>query len=363
MDNVNDPYIEFDAQGVCSYCKEYQEKARLLRCTMDINDTQNFDAAIKTLKQAGKGKPYDCIIGLSGGVDSTYVAYLLKKNGVRPLAIHLDNGWNSELAVKNIELVVNKLDIPLHTYVIDWEEFKDIQGAFLKASLANLEAPTDHAINATLFKMAKKYGVKHIVSGGNIATESILPKNWGSDGRDLRHIKSVHRRFGSKKMQTFPTMTLLNMFSYLFIEKIRYIFLLNFIPYNKAEAVKILESNIGWQPYGGKHYESIITRFFQAYILPQKFNLDKRRSHLSTLINSNQLTRDEALAEMELPSYPSLDMLQSDQAYVIKKFGLSSKEFQHLMEQKPKQYTDYANNAWLYRSPKIIKWVKTILTT
>lgn len=362
MDNANDPYIYFDEQGICNYCHEYKEKAALLGCITENENLEKFSDAIRQLKELGKNKPYDCVIGLSGGADSSYVAYLLKQQGIRPLAVHLDNGWNSELAVKNIELIVNKLDIPLITYVIDWEEFKDIQSAFLKASLANLEAVTDHAIPAILFKTAKKYGIKYIVNGGNIATESILPKHWGSDGRDLKHIKAVHKKFGNRKMKTYPTMTLWDMFSYLFIRRIKLIFLLNYIHYNKEAAIRVLEHDLGWKPYGGKHYESIITRFFQGYLLPVKFNLDKRRSHLSTLINSYQMTRENALKEMMSPPYPSEQMLEEDKTYVVKKFGLTEEEFLCIMNEKAKNYTDYPQNAWLYRSPQIIRLIKKFLT-
>lgn len=363
MDNSADIHVKFDVDGVCSYCHEYLEKFKLLKChDGKQGSSKKFDYIVDKLKKAGRGKKYDCLIGLSGGVDSTYVAYLLVKNGIRPLALHLDNGWNSELSVKNIQIVVDKLNIPLITYIIDWEEFKDIQLSFLKASLSNIEAPTDHAINASLFKFSVKYQIKYIVSGGNIATESILPKYWGSDGRDLKHILSIHKKFGKMPLKTFPTMSLLNSIDYLFLKRKRLIFLLNHIDYNKENAIRELEKNLGWKNYPGKHFESIFTRFFQAYILPKKFNLDKRRSHYSSLINSNQLSREKALNDMNNSPYLDQNLLKQDFEYVIKKLGLSKEEFTKIMDNPPADYLDYPNNAWLFREPRIIKFMKILLT-
>jgi len=345
--DTTDPKIQFDNDGVCNHCRNYEERAQR-ELHYDEAGQQKLDRLVNKIKENGKNKEYDCIIGLSGGADSTTVAYRVKKLGLRPLAITVDNGWNPELAESNIENIVKKLDLDLYTYKVDWEEFKDLQLSFLKASVANCEAPTDHVIVALLYHTAAKKGTPYIISGGNIVTEATMPESWGYHPRDWRQIRGIHEKFGKIKLRSFPHLTLFNWVYYTFVKGIKFIPILNYIPYVKKDAKKLIEKELNWKDYGPKHFESIYTRFFQAYILPTKFGFDKRRAHLSTLICSGQMTRQEALEEMKHHPYPTEEMMQQDREYVIKKLGLTEEEFEKIMSQPIKSYKDYPNNAFLY---------------
>lgn len=341
MDNIADPDITFDENGVCNYYHLFQERAKL-RLFDTEKDKNKLNEIVLKIKEAGKTHEYDCIIGVSGGVDSTYVAYLVKQLGLRPLAVHFDNGWNSELAVKNIEQVLNKLNIDLFTYVIDWEEFKSLQLAFLESSTPDGEIPTDHAISALLYKIANEKKVKYIINGNNFATESVMPITWAYGHIDWKYIRWINNAFGSKKLKDYPHLTISKYFYYAFLRRIRSVSILNYLPYQKSEAMRILQEELGWKYYGGKHYESIYTRFYQGYILPEKFKIDKRKAHLSTLIFSGQLTRDDALIELKKPIYPG-DLLVEDQAFVIKKLDLTADSFKRLMQLPCKTFQDYPN--------------------
>lgn len=340
--DVSDPEIRFDAEGVCSHCSNFAELERRLVPSSERADA--LDKLAGDIRARGKGRDYDCLIGLSGGVDSTYVAYVVKQQlGLRPLAVHLDNGWNSELAVKNIEHIVRKLDIDLQTHVLDWDEFRDLQVAFLRASVPDGEIPTDHAIGAVLLRTAVRLGIPTLISGSNVATEGILPSTWTYGVSDWRYISSVHRRFGRRKLRTFPHYTFLDYGYYLAVRGLRSVRVLDSLEYDKAEAMEVIGRELGWRYYGGKHYESIYTRFFQGYVLPRKFGIDKRRAHLSTLINAGQTTREAALAEMEQPTYPEAQQAE-DLEYVTKKLGLTSAEFDEIMRLPPKSHHDYPNS-------------------
>ena len=342
MDTVADRSITFDAEGVCHHCRRHDRlvSSRVLSGEQGRLALQALTAQIKA---AGRGREYDCIMGVSGGVDSTYVAYLVKQHGLRPLAIHFDNGWNSELAVKNIEKVLRNLDIDLYTYVVDWEEFRDLQLAFLKASTPDGEIPTDHAIGALLWHEAARRGIKYNISGMNFATESISVTNWSYGHSDWRFIKDVHRRFGTVKLKTYPHFSLAYLIYVHGIRGVRTVSILNYADYHKAKAKELLRTQFGWKDYGGKHHESIYTRFYQGYVLPRKFSVDKRYGHLSDLINAGQITRDEALAEMQLPPYPE-ELQQQDLVYVSKKLGLSLKQFDEIMRAPVKTFKDYRNS-------------------
>ena len=342
------PDIQFDERGVCNYCKQYEERIRS-ELHYDAAGQQRLQSLIAEIKRRGVHRDYDCLIGVSGGVDSTYVAYLVKKRfGLRPLAVHLDNGWDSEIGVSNVEQTVKRLDIDLYTYILDWEESKDLQVSFLKASIANAEIPTDHAIVATLFREAASRGIPYIITGSNIVTEAIMPASWMYPARDLRLIKAVHHQFGKVELKRYPQISILDFVRYTLIKGIKFFPILNYVPYVKKDAKQLLHDELGWRDYGGKHYESIYTRFFQSYILPRKFNIDKRKAHLSNLILSGQMTRDEALAEMEKPPCPS-DQLEEDGEHVMKKLGLSHGEFAEMMAAPVKSFSDYPNNAFLWR--------------
>ncbi|HLT73997.1 MAG TPA: N-acetyl sugar amidotransferase [Ohtaekwangia sp.] len=341
MDTIADPDITFDDKGICNYYYEYQERAknRLFNA-----DPTKLDEIISKIKRAGAGKDYDCLIGISGGVDSTYVAYLTKELGLRPLAVHFDNGWNSELAVKNIENILNKLGIDLFTYVIDWEEFKSLQLAFLRASTPDAEIPTDHAIFALLFKIASEHNIKYILNGNNFATESVMPRTWSYGHIDWKYVKEINNRFGDSGLSTYPKLTPLNFSYYTLVKRIRIVSILNYINYQKHDAMELLQTKLGWKYYGGKHYESIYTRFFQGYMLPVKFKIDKRKAHLSTLIFSGQMSREQALAELEKPIYPE-ELFREDYEFVLKKLSLSESEFSKIMALPAKTFRDYPNSS------------------
>ena len=340
--DTSDVEIIFDNQGVCNHCHRYYEELPKRVFTGVVAEKKLADI-VKRIQLKGEGRAYDCIIGVSGGVDSTYVAYLTKKLGIRALAVHFDNGWNSELAVSNIEKVLKKLDIDLYTYVIDWEEFKDLQLSFLKASTPDGEIPTDHAINALLFREASNRGIKYIINGMNFATESMAVKMWAYGHSDWKYIKAVQRKFGSKSLRKYPYYTFMNLFYWTFIKRIKVVSILNYIDYNKDEVMKIIEDKLDWVYYGGKHYESVYTRFFQGYILPVKFRIDKRKGHLSDLIRSGQISRLEAITELKKVGYDE-EMRMMDTPFVLKKLGLEESEFNKIMNENPKSFLDYPNN-------------------
>jgi len=360
--DTSDPDITFDQNGVCGHCRHYDHRAAS-ELHHGPAGQQRLERLIREVKERGRGQKYDCVIGLSGGVDSSMVVYMVNKLGLRPLAVHVDNGWNSDLARGNIEKLATKLEIELLTYVIDWEEVKDLHLSFLKASVANSEIPTDHAIVAGLYRTAVRQGIRHIFSGSNIATEAIMPDSWGYDAKDFRHLKAIHRKFGRVKLKTFPTLTLLDWVYCTFVKRITFIPILNYFPYNREEAMNLLERELGWQRYPAKHFESVYTRFFQAYILPVKFGIDKRRAHLSNLVCSGQMTRAEALREMEKPPYPSEILLQQDRDYILEKLGLNRAEFDRIMSAPPKSFREYPNNLfWFEKLGFIVRLAKKMAT-
>lgn len=344
--DTTDPDIGFDERGVCSHCTKYFQRAAKEVFT-GTERQQRLDRMLDKIKREGANKEYDCLIGVSGGVDSTMVAYHVKHLGLRALALHLDNGWDSELAVDNIKKTLQKLDIDLCTYVIDWEEFRNLQLSFLKASVPNCEIPTDHAISALLIRTALKRRIRFILTGSNLATEGIMPVSWGYHNQDLRHVKAIHRRFGAMRLTTFPKLSLSRFLYAALLRGVKFIPFLNYFDYNKSEAKKLVQEELGWRDYGGKHYESIYTRFFQGYILPRKFGYDKRRAHLSTLVCSAQITREEALADMAKEVYAGAD-LEQDREFVIKKLGLTEAEFEAIMNDAVKRHTDYPSFHYIY---------------
>lgn len=350
--DTTDPNIVFDDNGICNHCHDYD---RMIEQKVIIGKAgeEYLEKLVEEIKRDGKNKPYDCLIGVSGGVDSTYVAYLVKKKmGLRPLAVHMDNGWDSELAVKNIEETLKRLEIDLHTEVLDWEEFKDLQTAFLKASTPDSEIPSDHAIWAVIGDLAEKLKVKYILSGFNVRTETHLPSAWSQGHYDWKYIRSVQKLFGSGKLETFPHIPFFAYYRRLFTQK--RVDILNYIDFNKTTAMKFLEDELGWRYYGGKHHESIYTRFYQGYILPTKFGYDKRRSHLSSLICSKEITQANALEEIKNPTYaPSL--LEEDREYVAKKLGLSQNEFEAIMNLPKKSISDYPSYGRILEGP-LLKW-------
>ena len=358
--DTTDVDIEFDENGVCSHCRRYdslKDKYLLEKGKRE----KELAKIVSLIKKKGQKKKYDCIIGISGGVDSSYVAYLTKKLGLRPLAVHLDNGWNSELAVDNIENILKKLDIDLYTYVLDWEEFKDLQLSFLKASVPDGEIPTDHAIVATIFKIASQMGIKYIISGSNFATEAVYAKKWSQGHYDWRYIKNIQKKFGTKKLKYYPYFTFLSLFYLKIFKGQRTIRILNYIEYIKSDAKRILEKELGWKDYGGKHYESIYTRFYQGYILPKKFNYDKRKYHLSSLICSGQITREEALKEISKEPYPSEQLLKEDREFILKKLDITEDEFEKILMLPNKSILDYPSHETHFIFKFLVKSLKYLV--
>jgi N-acetyl sugar amidotransferase len=338
--DTTDPDITFNENGVCSYCLRYENEIKKMFSFEGFVHPQ-LESLIAKIKESGKGKHYDCIAGASGGVDSSYALYLMKQYGLRPLVVHLDNGWNSELAVKNIENIVRKLDFDLYTRVLNWEEFRSLQLAYLKASVIDLEALSDHAITAILFKTANKHNLKWILGGTNQATEATLPEAWRyPDKGDTINIKDINKKFGKTGIKDFPLMNFFEFSYYIKVKKIAWVNFLDYFKYNKDGAKQTIINELGWRDYGGKHYESIITKFYQGYILPRKFGIDKRRAHLSTLVQSGQMTRQEALKVLSTPALPVAEISELEE-YVCKKLEISIAEFEQLMSLKVKSHYDY----------------------
>ncbi len=359
--DTTDPEIEFDSNGVCSHCRRFDEVVRPAWPSFGAGDPAQLEAMIQRVKAYGQGKRYDCVIGLSGGIDSSFVAVKVAEWGLRPLVVHVDAGWNSELAVMNIEQICRRLGFDLVTHVVDWEEMRDMQLAFLRSNLANQDVPQDHAFFAALYGYAEKAGIKYVINGSNFATESILPTAWGYDAMDATHVTAIHKRFGKRARGDFPVVSFFDFYvRYPYILKMEILKPLNLLKYDKDGAIKILERDYGWRYYGGKHYESRWTRFFQAYYLPYKFGYDKRKAHLSSLVLSGQMDRMAALEALKAPLYDE-KLLMEDKLFIAKKLGLSLSEFEALIEQPVHHYTEFPNHQRKYRhASRIYRFMKRV---
>ena len=359
MDTIANPDISFDEKGICNYYYEHLQKENdfVLKGEAGV---QKVNELVTQIKKDGKGKKYDCITGISGGVDSTYLCLQAKNMGLRTLVVHFDNGWNSELAVKNIENIIGKLGFDLYTLVVDWNEFKDLQLAYLKASVVDIEALTDHAIAGTLYKLAAENNIKHILSGYNIVTEATLPTYWVFNKTDDANIKDIHKKFGTAPLKTYPFFGLKQKKMYAGLKGINTINLLNYLDYNKQAVKEIITKELGWKDYGGKHYESVFTRFYQGYILPIKFGIDKRKAHLSDLIYSGQITKAEALEELKKPIMEQ-EQLQQDYGFVLKKFNLSVAEFETIISAPRREHTEFATIQTIYSKYPLLKIVKPLV--
>ncbi len=330
------PGITFDENGVCQYCKIHDELKRMY--PLDDKGQENLDNLIKKVKRRGKGKKYDCIIGVSGGTDSTYTLYRLVKLGIRPLAVHFDNGWDSDIAVRNIKNACSIMNVDLYTYVVDWEEFKDLQKSFLKASTPDAEIPTDVGIHSILVKMAAKEGVKYVFNGHSFRAEGLMPIGWTY--MDGKYIDYVHRKFGRIKLKTFPNFKIIDILYYNIILGIKVIPILNYFKYEKAKIKPFLEKELGWQDYGGHHHESVYTKFYQSYLLPRKFNIDKRIVDYSAMIREAVIDRETAIEEVERnPHRVKSEIID----YTISKLGLTKEEFNNIMNLPVKSFNDYPN--------------------
>lgn len=345
--SVNDTkFITFDSQGVCNYCNYYYTSIKKLGSSEDRKAW--ITNKIIEIKKKNKNRNFDCILGVSGGVDSTYLAYWCKENNLRPLIVHFDNGWNSELASKNIENICNILNFKLNTFVINWQEFKELQTAYIKAGVIDIEVLTDHAIYATLLMIAKKHHIKYILSGFNLSTEAIMPKDWVYNKLDWSNIKDIYGKFGNgTALKTYPHVTFYQkLYNYWFL-KTESIQVLNYINYIKKDAKQVIARELNWVDYGGKHYESVFTKFYQSYMLPVKFKVDKRKAHLATLICSGQISKEEAIKELESPPFDTA-LIEDEKAYVLKKLGIPTADFDRIMKETPRLHTDFKteNELW-----------------
>ena len=353
MDNIADPDIVFDEKGVCNYVHEHNSG---LTENIPLNKEFHFQFLIDEIKKAGRGMPYDCLTGISGGVDSSYLIYKAKEWGLRPLIVHFDNGWNSEIAISNIQRIITKTGFDLYTIVVDWEEFKDLQLSYIKSNVVDLEVPTDHAIYSTWHKLAKKFKIKYVLNGNNYNTESIMPQSWNFNKDDSLNLLSIHNRFGTQKLKTYPLFKTSDQFVQRFFHKINIVKPLNLIDYRKELAKSELKDVFGWVDYGGKHYESFYTKFYQAFILPEKFKIDKRKAHLSNLILSGEISRDMALAELTKPLYDSFE-LENDISFFLKKMGLKREVFEDYLISESIPHKAYGIQPFLKDQYKILKLI------
>lgn len=347
--DTSDSGIVFDERGWCDYCNNYYTNI-LPNWHPDEIGWAMLQKDVEKIKAHGKGRSHDCLIGISGGIDSSYLTYIaVEKLGLRPLLFHVDAGWNSQEAVNNIERLVDGLRLDLHTEVVNWHEMQDLQLAFFKSQIANQDIPQDHAFFAGLYNFGVKHGMKYVLTGANYSTECVRePLEWAYHASDLRLLEDIHRRFGRRPLRTFPRANILkSKIYYRFVRGMRVVKPLNFVPYRKEEAMRELVERFGWQPYPHKHYESRFTRFFEGYWQPAKFGFDKRRAHFSSLILTQQMTRDDALARIARPAYDETTVAR-DLEYVATKLDVSADEFRALMRGPNRSFRDYRNQMALY---------------
>jgi len=346
--DTSDSNISFDERGWCDYCRNYHEKI-LPGWHPNERGEQLLMPMIERIKREGKGRDHDCLIGLSGGVDSSYVTWLAKeKFGLRPMLFHVDAGWNSQEAVNNIQRLVDGLGLELNTEVVNWEEMKDLQVSFFKAQVPHIDTPQDHAFFAALYNFAAKHNYKYILTGANYSTECVRePLEWHYHASDLRQIKDIHRRFGKRPLKTFPLADIFKYkLYYRYIKGVQIVKPLNHVRYIKEEAMQFLVDRFGWQKYAYKHYESRFTRFYEGYWLPAKFGYQKHRAHFSSLILTGQMSRDEALAKIEKPAYDQETIMQ-DIEFIAKKLDMTVEELMELKIGENKTYQDYKNNMFI----------------
>lgn len=358
--DTTDPEITFDAQGICNHCHEF-DQVTSKRWFPNAEGQQKLEALVAQLKKEGEGKSYDCILGLSGGLDSSYLALIMKDHDLRPLVVHVDAGWNSEDAVKNIKTVVDYCDFKLHTKVVDWEEVKDLQLAYLKAGVANQDVVQDHAFFANLYHFAVDNDIRYVINGGNIATESTFPSVWHHAAMDEISLKAIHKKYGQVSLRDYQTISFFEYYVYFpFVKKMTAVRPLNLMPYSKEIALERLQA-IGYISYERKHGESRFTKFFQNYYLPKKFNIDKRKSHLSSLIMSGVLTREQALEKINEPLYDEVELIE-DKAFIAEKLGISVAELDKYVNEPGRHYTDFPNWDGHYALLKKVQSLATKVT-
>lgn len=340
--DTSDAQIEFDDLGHCQYCTEYLGRNTPKTSDLPIRQ-QQWDVILENIRRKGRHRDYDCILGISGGVDSSYCAHLCKEWGLRTLLFHMDNGWNSDSSVKNIKRMVEALGFDYVTNVLDWSEFREIQLAFFRSSIVDLEYPTDIGIAASTYNTAAEYGAKYIISGGNVASEGILPLQMGYHVyKDMRLYNHIVDNFSSVPLNKTPTVNLIKEFYYKFLKNIRTVYPLDYLSYDKDQAKTLLINKYGWEDYGAKHHESRITAFWQSYVMPTKYDMDYRRVNLASRICAGQIERAEAL-ELLLQQSFDPEKIEIEKNYIAKKYGISRDEFDALLSQPPKTYADFPN--------------------
>jgi N-acetyl sugar amidotransferase len=347
--DTTDSAIIFDMNGVCDHCNDFYTNIEPKWCYGD-GRLNELNKLIKKIKIDGKGRDFDCIIGMSGGADSSYLLHMaVTEFGLNPLVFHVDGGWNSEIAVNNISVIIDKLGLDLYTEVINWEEMKDFQLSYFKSGLANIDVPQDHAFIATLYNFADKYNVKYILNGGNISTECVRnPLEWLYYGTDMSQIKDIRKKFGTIPLKNYPFSSVFRHKIYLkYIRGVNVIKPLNYIPYIKYDAMKFLEKEYGWKPYPQKHFESRFTKYYEGYWLPNRFGFDTRKVQYSSLILTNQMSRDEALEKLKYPAMLEDDVIHEFE-YVAVKLGVSVAELQYYFDLPKKTYRDYKNQEYLF---------------
>lgn len=348
--DTSDSKISFDEKGVCDHCNTYY-KDILPHWHTDERGEKELCEIINKIKEEGKGKDFDCIMGMSGGIDSSYLTYVVKeKYGLRPLVFHVDAGWNSQIAVNNIERMVDKLGLDLFTHVVDWEEMKDLQLSYFKSGVPHIDVPQDHSFFATMYDFASKYKIKYILTGGNYSTECVRnPIEWMYYQSDSIQLNDIHKKFGRKPLKNYMVTNILWHKFYLpYIKGIKLIRPLDFVPYNKEEAVRFLMDQFGWQEYPQKHFESRFTKFYESYWLPKKFGFDTRKVQYSSLILTGQMTREEALGKLSRLAYDE-ETIAQDFEYIATKLGISVEELQRYMDAPNKSYKDYKSQESIYQ--------------
>lgn len=347
--DTSDSHISFDEHGICDHCRGFKEHVAP-NWHPDATGERMFAEVVERIKQDGKGRDFDCILGMSGGLDSSFLLHKAVKDfGLRPLVFHVDGGWNTDIAVSNIQALVDGLGLDLYTEVINWNEMRDFQLAFFKAGVPHLDIPQDHAFIATLYNFADKHKIKYILNGGNISTECVRnPLEWLYYGTDMRQLKDIRRRFGTVPMRTYPFSSVLRHKFYLrYIRGVQVVKPLDWIPYTKALARETLSTLYGWKPYPQKHFESRFTRFYEGYWLPERFGYDTRRVQFSSLILTGQMSREEALDELSRPAYDP-ETIGHEFDYVARKLGIGSDELRGYFTMPKKTYADYKNQRWMF---------------
>jgi N-acetyl sugar amidotransferase len=355
--DTSDYQISFDDNGICDHCNDFEENVKPKWDTSEGGRVK-LESIVKKIKKDGVKRDFDCLLGLSGGVDSSYMLHIaVNEFGLRPLVFHVDGGWNSELAVHNINVMIDQLNLDLYTEVINWEEMKDFQLAYFKSGVPHIDLPQDHAFIATLYKFAEKYKIKYILNGGNISTECVRnPMEWLYYGTDMAQIRDIRKRFGNNKMKTYPFSSVLKHKIYLrYVKGVHVLKLLNFRPYIKSDALELLEREYGWKPYPQKHFESRFTKFYEGFWLPERFGFDTRRVQYSSLILTGQMSRSEAMDRLSQPAYKP-DTIEDEFNYIATKLEISPDELKEYFKIPKKFYWDYNNWAGVFNlGAKVLK--------